>query len=134
MDYEISGNISDLMHKFDNGCYKYTYLEGDFSSIEEFASIYKGTDYGGYHVLNNNCLHYVHHAINFAYYGYTNLLYDPLETIVPRVYRPRLKPDIKNQNVILPYIIDRWLVKGNATTLPSLQKSISFIKFPIIQI
>ena len=35
------------------------YISGDFSASYELAKRYDGTDYGGYCLLTNNCLHYV---------------------------------------------------------------------------
>ena len=37
----------------------YQYIAGDFSASYELALSYEGTNYGGYRVTKNNCLHYV---------------------------------------------------------------------------
>ena len=37
---------------------KVNYISGDFSASYELAKQYNGTDYGGYSLFRNNCLHY----------------------------------------------------------------------------
>ena len=37
----------------------YKYIAGDFSASYALALSYQGTNYGGYRVTKNNCLHYV---------------------------------------------------------------------------
>ncbi len=37
---------------------KYTYISGDFTESLELARNYEGTNYGGYNLFTNNCLHY----------------------------------------------------------------------------
>ena len=38
---------------------EFMYIKGDFSASYELAKEYNGTNYGGYKVMKNNCLHYV---------------------------------------------------------------------------
>ena len=45
---------------------KYTYIEGDFSESCKVADSYKGTDYGGYRLGTNNCLHYVREILTYG--------------------------------------------------------------------
>ena len=40
------------------GGVQYVPIKGDFSASLELAQKYNGTDYGGYNLFDNNCLHY----------------------------------------------------------------------------
>jgi len=61
---------------------KYILLKGDFSSIKEFTSSYVNTNYGGYSLLTNSCLHYVRDVLR-----YTKKISDN-NTIIPSKYKP----------------------------------------------
>ena len=44
--------------------FKYKYISGDFTESLELAREYEGTNYGGYHLLINNCKHYIQELLS----------------------------------------------------------------------
>ena len=62
------------------------YLKGDFSKAYYYAERYKGTNYGGYDLFKNNCLHYVHNALVYSMSKRKTKM--KLYTIVPILYNP----------------------------------------------
>ena len=51
--------IEKICNKENISGLQYTYIEGDFSKSVTLALDYDGSDYGGYFLPTNNCLHYV---------------------------------------------------------------------------
>ena len=90
----------ELLKKLDKGQYRYNYLIGDYSKIYDYAEKHKNTDYGGYSLITNNCLHYVHNALNYGKYGSNIFAYDRLKTIIPAQYIPLPKMSRKARIII----------------------------------
>ena len=63
-------------------------LAGDYSKAKDYAERSKGTNYGGYNLFTNNCLHFVHDTLNYAKYGENVFFYDTMNTIIPALYEP----------------------------------------------
>lgn len=84
-DRSVKKNTEELLEMFKNNNYDYVYLEGNFSSIKEYASKMVKTNFGEYNLLNNNCLHYVRSVLK-----HTGMIYD-IDTIIPALYRPHVK-------------------------------------------
>ena len=55
--YKVSE--SDMQSYFLSKNVKHIYISGDFSDSYELAQSYNGSNYGGYNLFSNNCLHYV---------------------------------------------------------------------------
>ena len=92
-NYELRDfNLAKNMQKWENGYYVCYYLKGDYSSIYDFAEKYKGSNYGGYHLLYNNCLKYVDDALNYARYGNNKSNYDDSYIMIPSAYVPNTSP------------------------------------------
>ena len=65
-NYRVYKTTDELLEYIAEQGYEYEYLNGDYSHAGDYASRYVGTNYGGYHPLNNNCMHYVNNVINYA--------------------------------------------------------------------
>ena len=70
--------------------YIYYYLIGDYSKIKEFVNLYIGKEYKdkSHCLIFNNCLHYVHGALNYALFGNEKDNYILTNIIVPSIYNP----------------------------------------------
>lgn len=66
----------------------YIFLKGDYSRAYEYAEIWKNTNFGGYKLFKNNCLHYIHSVLNYVNYGCNTYKYKSLNTIIPSKYIP----------------------------------------------
>ena len=78
-------------------------MSGDYSKAHKYASEYKGSNYGGYNLLTNNCLHYVHDVLNYAKYGDKTWYYEKLNTIVPSKYAPKSITKTINEKISSSY-------------------------------
>lgn len=101
-----------VLNEIDKYKIKVQYIDGDFSKIYDYANYWSGTDFGGYNPLTNNCLHYVHYALNYAKFGSTSCLNIKintikLNTIIPALYDfNRLFANYKNKLI--------WNIKAHS--------------------
>lgn len=93
-----SSLFSDFSKKeFKNAYYdgiKFFPIKGDFSrSIDSVNDKYKGTDYGGYNLVNNNCLHYIKEILSYgvAEEDYVNFLINTSTIIAPDSFYEELE-------------------------------------------
>jgi hypothetical protein len=72
---------------------EYTYIQGDFSACLDYAEQNKDTDYGGYSLFKNNCLHYVKDLLRHGAYNKSIVqLYATFSsTIIPSNYQDALE-------------------------------------------
>jgi len=66
----------------------YLLLKGDFTASYELALNYKGTNYGGYNFLTNNCVDYVHELLKAGDFLYSKMNYyiNKMEPTIPLSY------------------------------------------------
>ena len=57
--YTYKVSESDMQSYFLSKHVEHIYISGDFSDSYELAQSYNGSNYGGYNLFSNNCLHYV---------------------------------------------------------------------------
>ena len=70
------------------GGWRTLYIKGDFTKSLEYARKYENTDYGGYNLIFNNCLHFVRNALRQgkSKNSLLQLYFMFSSTIVPRVF------------------------------------------------
>lgn len=91
------------------GGWRTLYIKGDFRESLKYARKYKDTDYGGYNLLFNNCLHFVRNALRKGKCSnkLLQLYFLMSRTIVPRVFLntasivSKMRITILNKNKIL---------------------------------
>ncbi|MBQ7291205.1 MAG: RHS repeat-associated core domain-containing protein, partial [Clostridia bacterium] len=70
----------------------YVYIEGDFTNCFDVVNKYNNTDYGGYNLITNNCLHYVKEVLSAGDFRGTVIpKYAQSGTIIPREYYSKLQ-------------------------------------------
>ena len=57
--YTSAISEQDMWQYLSSAGVSYIHISGDFSNSYELAQQYSGTNYGGYNLFTNNCLHYV---------------------------------------------------------------------------
>ena len=91
------------------GGWRTLYIKGDFRESLKYARKFDGTDYGGYNLLFNNCLHFVRNALRKGKCSnkLLQLYFLMSRTIVPRVFFntasivSKMRITILNKNKIL---------------------------------
>ena len=79
-----------------------------------YASCFENSNYGGYDLLNNNCLHYVHNCLIYSWERQGVYNGCELETFIPSLYKPK-------KYITLPYefvpIIYSYNFKGGGSNI-----------------
>lgn len=91
------------------GGWRTLYIKGDFTKSLEYAKKYVGTNYGGYNLIFNNCLHFVKNALRqgTCSNALLQLYFKTSLSIVPRIFFDNafivsnMKFTILNKNKIL---------------------------------
>ena len=91
------------------GGWRSLYIKGDFTGSLKYAESYEGTNYGGYNLFTNNCLHFVRNALKRGKCknALLQLYFMSSTTIVPRIFFnnacvvSNLRATILNKNRIM---------------------------------